>query len=224
VALEKLSITPCTSSGSAAGSAFTVLMNPTAFDHEHSIRYQSAASLGTSSPEQKFNAYRPERVSFEIDIDGTGVANAEVNGGSGAPPDDAKVQVDKLKAVVYTFDGNKHEPNYVKLSWGNFSFLGRLDKLAVNYNLFKPTGQPLRAKVKMSFVGTTSPSDEAASANKSSPDLSHLIEVKSGDTLPLLCYRIYKDSSYYLEVARINGLVNFRSLTPGAWLKFPPLR
>jgi nucleoid-associated protein YgaU len=163
-------------------------------------------------------------VSFELSLDGTGVVEAEVNGGSGAEPDDAKVQVDKLKAVVYSFDGNKHQPNYVKLVWGNFSFVGRLETLAVTYNLFKPTGQPLRAKVKMAFVGTTTPSDEAAAANKSSPDLSHLIEVKAGDTLPLLCYRVYKDSAYYLDVARVNGLVNFRSLTPGVHLMFPPLR
>lgn len=225
MALEKLTITPCTTAGASAGSAYTVMMNPTAYDYEHSIRYQTAAALGSSAPEQKFNAYRPERVSFDIELDGTGVGQAETGtASSSTAPDDAKVQVDKLKAVVYKFDGSKHEPNYVKLAWGNFSFVGRLEKLSVSFNLFKPTGEPLRAKVKMSFVGTTGAAQEAAAANKSSPDLSHLIEVKAGDTLPLLCYRIYKDSSYYLEVARVNGLVNFRSLAPGAWLKFPPLR
>jgi len=226
--MEKLTITPCTVSGQSiqedSSKAFAVMMNPLAYDHEHSIRYQSGAALGSSLPEQKFNAYRPEKVSFEINLDGTGVAQAEINDGDGTEPDDAKTQVDKLKAVVYKYDGTKHEPNYVKLTWGNFSFLGRLDKLAVNYNLFKPTGEPLRAKVKMSFVGSTSPCEEALAANKTSPDLSHLIEVKAGDTLPLLCFRVYNDSAYYLEVARLNGLVNFRNLTPGARLRFPPLR
>lgn len=222
MALEKLTITPCSIGGDASGSAYTVMMNPTAYDYEHSIRYNTAGAMGTSGPEQKFSAFRPERVSFDIELDGTGVGLADAGGGDS--PTDAKVQVDKLKAVIYKFDGSKHEPNHVKLAWGNFSFVGRLEKLAVSYNLFKPTGEPLRARVKMSFVGTTSPGKEAAAANKSSPDLSHLIEVKAGDTLPLLCYRIYQDSAYYLDVARVNGLVDFRSLTPGAWLKFPPLR
>jgi nucleoid-associated protein YgaU len=57
----------------------------------------------------------------------------------------------------------------------------------------------------------------------SSPDLTHLITVKAGDTLPLLCDRIYRDSGYYMEVARINGLSSFRNLQPGTTLKFPPL-
>jgi nucleoid-associated protein YgaU len=66
--------------------------------------------------------------------------------------------------------------------------------------------------------------EEALRANRSSPDMSHLIEVKAGDTLPLLCYRVYRDSSYYLEVARQNKLTDFRDLKPGSKLHFPPLR
>jgi hypothetical protein len=34
--------------------------------------------------------------------------------------------------------------------------------------------------------------------------------------------RIYGDSKYYLEVAKINGLINFRQLIPGQELFFPP--
>jgi nucleoid-associated protein YgaU len=49
------------------------------------------------------------------------------------------------------------------------------------------------------------------------------VEVKAGDTLPMLCYQIYKDSSYYLAVARLNQLQNFRQLQPGQLLRFPPL-
>ena len=46
--------------------------------------------------------------------------------------------------------------------------------------------------------------------------------VKKGDTLPLLCFLIYGDSRHYLEVARANKLVNFRNLTVGEELSFPP--
>ena len=35
--------------------------------------------------------------------------------------------------------------------------------------------------------------------------------------------KIYGDSKYYLEVARVNQLTNFRKLTPGQELLFPPL-
>ena len=65
--------------------------------------------------------------------------------------------------------------------------------------------------------------EAALRANRSSPDLSHMVQVRDGDTLPLLCHRIYNDCGRYLEVAKENKLANFRSLRPGTWLRFPPL-
>ena len=61
-----------------------------------------------------------------------------------------------------------------------------------------------------------------ASLNKGG-SVKHLIEVKAGDTLPLLCYQIYQDCTYYIDVAKINNLTNFRDLKPGIKLQFPPL-
>ena len=60
-------------------------------------------------------------------------------------------------------------------------------------------------------------------ANRTSPDLSHRVQVCEGDTLPLLCHRIYGDASYYPEVARFNRLQGFRHLPAGLQLDFPPL-
>ena len=62
-----------------------------------------------------------------------------------------------------------------------------------------------------------------AKENKTSPDLSHSRIVKSGDTLPLLSKEIYGSAVHYLRVAQANGLDNFRSLTPGQQIVFPPL-
>jgi hypothetical protein len=47
--------------------------------------------------------------------------------------------------------------------------------------------------------------------------------VVAGDTLPLLCFQIYQESKYYVEVARVNGLDDFRNLEPGRQILFPPL-
>ena len=96
--------------------------------------------------------------------------------------------------------------------------------MSVQYTLFKPSGEPLRAKLTLSFVQYVSQKEESARADRKSPDLTRVVEVKAGDTLPLLCYRIYKDSSYYTQVARVNKLISFRGLKPGSRLVFPPLR
>jgi nucleoid-associated protein YgaU len=39
----------------------------------------------------------------------------------------------------------------------------------------------------------------------------------------LMCYRIYGDPKYYLQVAEANGISNFRKLIPGTDITFPPL-
>jgi nucleoid-associated protein YgaU len=98
-----------------------------------------------------------------------------------------------------------------------------MEGMSVRYTLFKPSGDPLRAKVDMNFVGTMSRKESELVANQSSPDLSHTVIAVAGDTLPLLCDRIYGDPSYYVEVARFNALAGFRSLQPGQRLHFPPL-
>ena len=54
--------------------------------------------------------------------------------------------------------------------------------------------------------------------------MSHLVIVNPGDTLPLLCHRIYGSSTPSTEVARVNGLSGVRALTPGTLRLFPPLR
>jgi nucleoid-associated protein YgaU len=98
-----------------------------------------------------------------------------------------------------------------------------MEALKVNYTLFKPSGEPLRAKMDLTFTAYKSTEEVFREASLESPDLTHLVEVKAGDTLPMLCYQIYKDSSYYLAVARLNQLNNFRQLQPGQLLRFPPL-
>ncbi len=218
---EKLTISPCTVSNDGSvtvgSEKFEVMLNPASYKHGHSISYNEKPTLGQLAPDTKFSAMAAEKVSFNIVIDGTGVVNLPI-------PDDVKTQVQKLNGIVYKYDGNNHEPNPVRLLWGSLIFFGRLESMSAEYTLFKPSGEPLRAKIALGFTGFMSKEQEKLVANRSSPDLAHYVEVKAGDTLPLLCYRVYKDSSYYTEVAKMNNIVNFRSLTPGTRLEFPPLR
>jgi len=221
---KKLKLSPCAvdESGNVTvddGASFELMLNPSSYSHSYSIGYNHKEAIGQLGSDAKFSGIKPEKVSFDIVIDGTGVVEVADSASS-----DVKDQVKKLTDVVYKYDGNNHEPNHVRIIWGNLLFFGRLESLSVEYTLFKPSGEPLRAKVKLAFSGFMSKEEEALRANRSSPDLSHLVEFKAGDTLPLLCYRIYKDSSYYPEVARINNITDFRDIRPGSRLHFPPLR
>ena len=75
----------------------------------------------------------------------------------------------------------------------------------------------------MTFKSSIEEEKRAATEDRQSADLPHIRKVRAGDTLPLMCFRIYGDSKYYLDVAAANGLDNFRSLVPGTEIRFPPI-
>ena len=212
---------------------FEVMLNPSEFSHERSIIYSTdnAGSgcgsakdepIGKAAVTPDFQSYGDETVGFSLVIDGTGVVNIPQPAPGGSP--DVATQIKNLNKVVYVYDQEEHEPRVVQLLWGSFKFNCRLKSMSVQYTLFKPSGQPLRAKLSLSFIGYMSPAEEAKKADRKSPDLTKVVEVKAGDTLPALCYRVYNDSSYYTQVARVNNLVSFRGLKPGSQIVFPPLR
>ncbi|OGB25274.1 MAG: peptidoglycan-binding protein [Burkholderiales bacterium RIFCSPLOWO2_02_FULL_57_36] len=219
---EKLKISPCqVDAGKITVDTslpyFEALINPSGYKHQFSISYNKKKTLGQAGAEPKFNAICPEKLTLpELVLDGTGVVAL-------LGMEDVTTLVERLMSVIYAYQGEKHEPNYVRFLWGSLIFFGRVESIAIDYTLFKPSGEPLRAKVQLGVVGWMSTEEITLRSNRSSPDLSHIVEVKAGDSLPLLCNRIYKNSSYYLEVARVNNLTNFRDLKPGLKLRFPPL-
>ncbi|ACE86102.1 CIS tube protein [Cellvibrio japonicus] len=216
----KLKISPCTVSGDqvtvSGDTPFEAMINPAGYSHSSAIVYTETKTSGASGQEKKYTRTEPEKLEFkQLVLDGTGV----VDGATAT----VRAQIALLRKVAYTFSGDQHQAPIVQVSWGPLLFNGRLESLRVEYTLFKPSGEPLRAKLDLKFTSFKTNQEIFRAADLQSPDLTHLVEVRAGDTLPLLCQRIYKDSSYYLAVARFNGLRQFRALQPGQVLRFPPL-
>ncbi len=132
--------------------------------------------------------------------------------------------IEHFKKVVFDYNGEEHKPNYLIISWGTLLFKGSLSEMDITFKLFKPDGTPLRALAKAKFKGFVEDNLRVAMENSSSPDLTHVREVREGDTLPLMTYRIYGDSKYYIEVAKANRITNFRKLEVGQRIFFHPLK
>ncbi|WP_298841279.1 peptidoglycan-binding protein [uncultured Roseobacter sp.] len=208
---------------SGDANTFEATINPENYSHNYSLKYTGTmgkgdSAVGKSGAIPKYSMADPEKLNFSLTIDGTGVVP-----GSTEPVAD---QIDKLRTVCYDYDGDEHEPTAVKIIWGNGlkEFFGRLTEMSVDYTLFHPDGTALRAKIKLNFIEARTAAQEALEAKRRSPDLTHLVRVQTGDTLPLLCHRIYKDAGKYLEIAAHNDLDNFRDLEPNTLLRFPPMR
>lgn len=200
-----------------AKDSFEALINPETYTLEYKVKTSDGQGQGTSGAQAKFEYTLPEELTFEFLFDNTGIID-------GKPKKDGVFDdVNRFRRMLTGYQGNSHEPYHLKLVWGNLIFKGRAVELAITHKLFNPDGQPIRTGAKVKFKGSIEEKKRAAKEDRKSSDLTHLRRVKAGDTLPLMCYRIYGEPKYYLDVAKVNGLGNFRSLTPGTDLFFPPL-
>ncbi|MEO5641895.1 MAG: LysM peptidoglycan-binding domain-containing protein [Bacteroidia bacterium] len=214
--LTPMTITSYTdASYSAMDTEYTVFVNPDQITFNYKIKSTRQEAPGKKANTLKFIGVEPESISFDIMFDTTGV----IPGSTG----DVYAQITEFREVTYDYNGTIHRPNYLKLSWGSIIFKGVLTTLNVTYTLFSPQGIPLRAKASVSFEETMDPATIARESDNQSPDMTHLRVVLEGDTLPLMCYRIYGDPTFYLEVAHFNGLDHFTDLVPGMRIEFPPV-
>ncbi|MBD3421971.1 MAG: LysM peptidoglycan-binding domain-containing protein [Chitinivibrionales bacterium] len=194
---------------------FVVMFNPTKYSQKYEVEYEDASGQGTSGSSQTFGRIKPQEYTFEFLFDGTGIT---------AEKKEVSDEVDAFLTVCGKMDGDIHRPFYLQISWGTLISRCILKTAEINYSLFRPDGTPLRAKVRAAFTENIEDELRTAEEGKNSPDLTHYRVVQDGDTLPIMTWRMYGDLSYYPDIARINGLKNFRSLQTGMRLRFPPLK
>ena len=196
-------------------------INPEKYTHNHQVAYDMAQGIGTSGTSIRFLKITPEKVNFDIYLDGTGAYDP----GKGDTNFSVAKFIKDFKSLVYDFNGKIHSSNYLKLVWGKqMGFRCRLTSMNISYTMFKPNGDPLRATLSLAFEEFLDNRYIILEEKRSSPDLSHVKTVKAGDTLPNMCYEIYQDSTLFMAVAEANQLDNYRNLTAGTQLRFPPLK
>lgn len=200
---------------------FTAPINPEQLSINRQIKFEEEENSGGGRSEgsaPRFKAMIPDKLSVNLIVDATGVIPGTEKLGN------VDGQLDKLNQLLYQYQGGEHRPNFIYVHWGkSLRFRGMLESIKIDYTLFSPDGDTLRAKIALSFAGMEDPESRAKEVKKSSPDMTHHKLVRLGDRLPLMAQDIYGDFDYSIEVARANGLVNFRRLEPGTNLRFPPL-
>ena len=205
---------------------FEAFINP----DEYSLNYnvvvdQTSVPGNNTNDKDSFLQIQPLEVTLKFYLDGTNVIPDKKTG--------KKLNLPQKIAEFHEaigYDGKVHKPRYLRLIWGEAAWLRAnqksfdcvLKSAAFQYKLFDSSGTPLRVIINATFIEVLSAPVSEAEDGKNSPDLTHVRIVKEGDTLPSMTYAIYGDFKYYLEVARVNELKNFRNLQPGQKLFFPP--
>jgi hypothetical protein len=166
---------------------FEALINPETYSLDYKVEFKDGQGHGTSGSQQKFTVKPPEEISFEFLFDSSGLIDGQSYDEKGVFE-----KVSTLKEMLTGVDSNSHEPRHFKMGWGTMLFKGRCTALNIAYKLFNSDGTPIRAICKASFKGSVEEKFRIAQDNLHSPDLTHYRIIKKGDTLPLLCYKIYR--------------------------------
>ena len=209
------------------GDQFVVMYNPNTFSENYGTVYAPQRPIGATADTQAFMGQPSTSVSFDFLFDGTGVSGVgksaiDLNPNVGKV-DYVQKEIDKFLEITKLYNGDVHRTNHLELSWGTFHFYGVMERATITYKLFHSSGAPLRANINATFNQTVSREVQAALARRKSPDLTHFRIVKAGETLPLIAKKVYGDSKYYLEIARVNNINNFRKLKAGQQLVLPPI-
>ncbi|MBD2563973.1 MULTISPECIES: CIS tube protein [Nostoc] len=193
---------------------FEAYVNPNEITIAYEIEYDGAQGAGTTNSRMNFKKAKPGDMSLTFFLDGTG-ANGQMI--------EVQKKVEEFQ-IVTGYNGKIHRTSYLKIVWGTLQVKRCVLKSAsIAYKLFKPNGVPLRAIITANFTDNSDDKTRQAIAQDESSDLTHIRLVIAGDKLPNLCYEIYGDPNYYLQVARANQIENFRKLTPGTKILFPPI-
>jgi len=189
---------------------FSVLLNPAEYSRNEAFVFDATSR-------RRLSEKTPQTLTLnDLVFDGTGAVSPP----NGAVPQSVDAQLDALRAVVAEkVIGKTVRMPIVELLWGSLYFVGRLTSLDVKYTLFKPSGEPLRARVSLKFMEYERDySEHKTRAMARAAAATRIREAVAGSTLPLMCFDAYQDPRLDQVVARENGLTSIRNLVPGTAL------
>lgn len=202
--------------------------NPSTINFESKVEYFEDVPIGASGAEVRFKRMPPAKLSFNIlldnfDADSSNAYFALMGTPSLSTVDPIITQATNLKNVIYSINSSTHQPNYVRIQFGDNTFYGRATKFNVKYTEFKTNGEATRGDIEMSFTGSKSKKLSASELQLNSPDMTHSYLVREGDTLTMLASKYYNNPNAFIELARINKLNGLRKLKTGSTILIPPL-
>src|SRR5690606_14601643 len=93
--------------------------------------------IGSSAKTVKFRGGGKENHAFNFFFDGTGILTHRT----------VSEQIDELNSLIYHYNGDIHESNYIKIFWGTQSeFRGRLESFEQINLMMDTDGTPLRSE------------------------------------------------------------------------------
>jgi Contractile injection system tube protein len=222
-----------------------VQLNPNHYTSSQRVNYTKEEATGSITSNSVFNRIESQVVSLEFLFDGTGVvppgkikkggstmsflesASKEFIAGNTADTYISKSiddDLNKFKKLLMGYDGKTHQTPYLELIWGSFNLQCRLTNMEIQYTLFNNSGSALRAIAKCQFEESSPVKIMTIRKKNSSPDMTHERVFTMNDKIPLMAKEIYDSNKYYIDVAKSNSLLSFRTAAVGTDITFPPIK
>lgn len=220
MALEKLAIGPEPASKLPSIQA---LFNPERYTVNKSVQIAEIAIPGLDSPVQQFVRGQTEKITMELFFDTT--QHGMVDNVKDVREETGKVY--KLLKV----NSELHAPPRCVLLWGEagklFSFGTKvspwclLESVSEEFNLFSPSGVPVRAKLNVTFREAWTIEEQLRETPRHSSDRTKVRTVRRGETLSHLAWAEYQDPAAWRLIADANAIDNPRRIAPGTTLVIP---
>jgi Contractile injection system tube protein/LysM domain len=202
-----------------------VQFNPEKYSLTKGVHFAEIDIPGLDSPVLQFVRGQNEKISLELFFDTTDLGMVD-------NVEDVRNQTVEIYDLL-KIDSETHAPPRCMLSWGDgaqlFSFGSSLNPRCVvesvseEFNLFSPSGIPLRAKLTVTFREYKTIEEQLKEIPKHSSDRTKVRTVQRGETLSYVAWKVYGDSEKWRPIADANNLDNPRLLAPGTKLLIPSL-
>ncbi|UCF07429.1 MAG: LamG domain-containing protein [Thermoplasmata archaeon] len=127
-----------------------VMFNPGKLNFDRTVPWKDHHLTGT--PKTEFTNGKPFKLKMDIFVDESGVEGGDIN-----------LAIFAFEHYIALNEDVK-KPELIKFDWGTLKFDAILEDMDVTYELFKPDGTPLRAKMSCTFTEYSPASEQLKQA------------------------------------------------------------
>ncbi len=206
--------------------------NPSELSFQKGVQVAEIAIPGLDTPVLQFVRGQNETLTLDLFFDTTDEK------GMG---DDAESVVKKTDLIyqLVKIEPSTHAPPICRFVWNDAfpgsqvsesignqrrnSFRCIVETVRHKYTQFNRNGVPLRATLNVTLREYKSLDEQLAQLGLNSPDKTQVRVLRGDETLSSVAAAHYRDPAEWRRVAEANGIEDPRRLTPGTFLRLPPI-
>src|SRR6187200_2486526 len=169
--------------------------NPQSYTVSKTNIWNFKPTTGVDLPDGEFGGGLPRRTTLSLLLDVSLLS----------PDQSVKDTANKLLKMMETDGGGGgggSAPPFVTFRWGSVDLPKSVPvSLTIQYVLFHPNGEPIRATVDLELAQAEKPTTRAMSGLR-------VHRVRDGDSLPSIAYDAYGDPTRWRPIAELNGIDN----------------